>query len=274
MDRFLAQYMPVNASQHGFGIDHLNALVHLLMLILFVIWGAYFLYVLRRFNAKNNPRASYHGATTHVSTYAEAGVAVIEVLLLVAFSIPMWYRWTTPPADKNPLQIRVVAEQFAWNIHYPGPDGVFGKASTKFTSASNPLGLDPDDPRGKDDITSLNQLHLELNRDAVIYVSSKDVIHSFKLPVMRAEQDAIPGQVVTIHFKPIKANGPDEKWEIACAQLCGLGHYRMRGMIFVHKHDDFVKWLAAQAPENPATPTPNPIPAATPAQPAGATTTG
>src|SRR5437016_4977992 len=190
MDKFLAQYMPIDASAHGPGIDHLNAMVHLLMLILFVSWGLYFLYVLRRFSAKNNPRASYHGATSHFSTYAEAGVAAVEVLLLVVFSIPMWYRWVNPPAsDKNPVEVRVVAEQFAWNIHYPGPDGVFGKRDVKFVSASNPLGLDPDDPRGKDDFNSLNQLHLELNRPVLLHITSKDVIHSFKLPVMRTEQD-------------------------------------------------------------------------------------
>jgi cytochrome c oxidase subunit 2 len=252
MEKFLGQWMPIDASEHGPTIDRLIIWTHWLMLVLFVVWGAYFLYVLWRFNAKRSPRASYHGAQTHVSTYAEAGVALVEVVLLVGFSIPAWYHWTQPPGkEKNPLEIRVVGEQFAWNVHYPGADGVFGRRDVKLVTSSNPLGLDLTDPAAKDDIVTLNQLHLELDRDTIIHVSSKDVIHSFKLPVMRAEQDAIPGMDVKIHFKPIKSNDDGEKWEIACAQLCGLGHYRMRGELHVHKKADFEKWLASE-PKAPA----------------------
>jgi cytochrome c oxidase subunit 2 len=245
MEKFLAQYMPVDASAHGPEIDRLIAWVHWLMLLLFVVWGAYFLFVLWRFHSKRHPRASYHGAETHLSSYAEAGVAVVEVVLLVGFSIPMWFRWATPPKkEANPLEIRVVAEQFAWNVHYPGPDGKFGRTDVKLVSSTNPLGLDTNDAAAKDDITTLNQLHLELNRPVIVHVSSKDVIHSFKLPVMRAEQDAIPGMTVAIHFTPVKMpKNAQEKWEIACAQLCGLGHYRMRGEILVHNHNDFQQWM-------------------------------
>ena len=247
MEKFLGQWMPVLASEHGRTIDRLIIWTHWLMLVLFVVWGAYFLYVLWRFNAKRSPRASYHGAQTHVSTYAEAGVALVEVILLVGFSIPAWYRWTQPPGkEKNPLEIRVVGEQFAWNVHYPGADGIFGRRDVKLVTSSNPLGLDLTDPAAKDDIVTLNQLHLELNRDTIIHVSSKDVIHSFKLPVMRAEQDAIPGMDVKIHFKPILDNDDGTKWEVACAQLCGLGHYRMRGDMHVHKKAEFEKWLATE----------------------------
>ena len=245
MREFLAQYMPVGASEHAAQVDSLNAAVHWLMLVLFIGWGLYFVYVLRRFSAKKNPRANYHGTTSHFSTYTEAGVAVIEVILLVGFSIPIWYSWTQKPAaDKNPLEVRVVAEQFAWNVHYPGKDGVFGRTDVKFVSSANPLGIDPTDPAGKDDIATLNELHLELNRPVIVHVTSKDVIHSFKLPVMRSEQDAIPGMDIPIHFKPILSNDDGTKWEIACAQLCGLGHYRMRGQLFVHTHQEFEKWLA------------------------------
>ena len=88
MEKFLGQWMPVLASEHGRTIDRLIVWTHWLMLVLFVIWGAYFLYVLWRFNAKRAPRASYHGAQTHVSTYAEAGVALVEVILLVGIIHP------------------------------------------------------------------------------------------------------------------------------------------------------------------------------------------
>jgi cytochrome c oxidase subunit 2 len=247
MQEFLAQYMPPDASAHGAQLDALNAWVHWLMLVLFVIWGAYFLYVLWRFNARKTPKADYHGVRTHVSTWGEIAVAIIEVALLVGFSIPLWSKWTTaPPASAHPLEIHVVAEQFAWNVHYPGPDGIFGRTDPKLVSGSNPLGLDPSDPHGKDDITTLNQLHLEVNRPVIINLTSKDVIHSFFLPVMRVKQDAIPGEVIPIHFTPVKTNFGDMNWEIACAQLCGLGHYRMRGQLTVQTHQDFAKWMASQ----------------------------
>jgi cytochrome c oxidase subunit II len=248
MREFLARYMPPDYSAHGADLDKLNAAVHWLMLILFVIWGALFVYMLMRFRASKHPKALYHGTHSHISTYAEAGVAVVEVILLVGFSIPLWYRWTkTPDARANPLVVRVVAEQFAWNIHYPGPDGVFGKANVKYVTSSNPLGLDPTDPHAKDDIASLNQLHLEVNRPVIARISSKDVIHSFGLPYMRVKQDATPGMEVPVHFTPIRTSG-NETWEIACAQLCGLGHYRMRGQYHVHTKQEFDKWMASQTP--------------------------
>ena len=246
MRDFLAQYMPPDYSAHGPELDQLNAVVHWLMLILFVGWGLLFLYMIVRFRASKHPKALYHGTHSHISTYAEAGIAVVEVILLVGFSIPLWYRWTKPPGpDKHPLEIRVIAEQFAWNAHYPGADGVFGQRDVKLVTSSNPLGLDVKDPSAKDDIVTINQLHLEVNRPTTIRITSKDVIHSFSLPYMRVKQDAIPGMEVPVHFTPIKTSGA-ETWEIACAQLCGLGHYRMRGQYHVHAKQEFEKWLATE----------------------------
>ena len=265
MKEFLARYMPIDASAHGPALDSLNAIVHWVMLILFLFWGAYFLYVLWRFSSKRNPKASYIGMKSHWSTYSEAGVAIVEVVMLVAFSIPLWSKWATPP-EKNAdlLEVKVSAEQFAWNFHYAGQDGVFGRQDVKLVSSTNPIGLDRTDPAAKDDIVTSNQLHVELNRPVLVRVTSKDVVHSFGIPVMRVKQDAIPGMEVPIHFTPVKDNATGE-WEIACAQLCGLGHYRMRGQIFVHKKDDFAAWMKSATPEDAATPAPNPVQAATPA---------
>jgi cytochrome c oxidase subunit 2 len=248
MRDFLAQYMPPDYSAHGPELDKLNANVHLLMVILFIGWGLLFLYMLTRFRAGKHPRAVYHGTKSHLSTYAEGGILLVEVILLVVFSIPLWARWSrTPGPEGNPLMIRVVGEQFAWNVHYPGPDGVFGKMNVKLVSSSNPLGLDPADPAAKDDITTLNDLHLELNRPVIIRVTSKDVIHSFSLPYMRVKQDATPGMVVPVHFMPVHASGK-ESWDIACAQLCGLGHYRMKGHYEVQTKAEFDKWMSEQTP--------------------------
>lgn len=246
MRDFLAQYMPPDYSAHGPQVDNLIVAVHWLMAILFVFWGAYFLFVLWRFNAKRNAKASYHGMQSHWSSWSEAGVALVEVVLLVGFSIPAWSRWASKPEPAaNPFEVHIIAEQFAWNVHYPGPDGKFGRRSINLVTSTNPIGLDMTDPAAQDDVVALNQLHLEVGRPALIHVTSKDVIHSFKLPVMRVEQDAIPGQDVPIHFTPIRTN-QGETWEIACAQLCGLGHYRMRGQLSIDTKADLQKWLASQ----------------------------
>ena len=247
MREFLNQWMPPDYSAHGWQVDQIIIITHWLMFILFVFWSAFFIYTLYRFSAKRNPKASYHGMQSHWSTWGEAGVAVVEVVLLVGFSIPAWYRWSTrsEAVSKNPFEVRIIAEQFAWNVHYPGPDGKFGRTAVNLVTSTNPVGLDMTDPAAKDDVVALNQLHLPVNRQALIHVTSKDVIHSFKLPVMRVEQDAIPGADVPIHFMPIRTTNGD-RWEIACAQLCGLGHYRMRGQIFVDTQQDLDKWLASQ----------------------------
>jgi cytochrome c oxidase subunit II len=247
LKEFLDQWLPPDYSAHGWQVDQIIVITHWLMLILFVFWSAYFLYVLYRFRASKHPKASYHGMRSHWSTWSEAGIAVVEVVLLVGFSIPGWYRWSkrVEKQQTNPFEVRIIAEQFAWNVHYPGPDGKFGRTSVSLVTSTNPIGLDMSDPAAKDDVLALNQLHLPLNRQALIHVTSKDVIHSFKLPVMRVEQDAIPGMDVPIHFTPIRTTNGD-RWEIACAQLCGLGHYRMRGQLYVDSQQDLEKWLASQ----------------------------
>lgn len=275
---------PPDASVHGPELDKLTAIVHWFMLVLFVGWGLFFLYCLFRFRRKAHPVASYGGAKGHFSTYGEAGVVLVEVILLVAFAVPIWAKRVGAVPDKSQaVQVRVVAEQFAWNVHYPGADGVFGRTDAKLvTAGANPLGLDPSDPAGKDDITTINQLHLPVGKQALIYLSSKDVIHSFFLPVMRVKQDAIPGQVIPIYFTPDKVNPPDATlpncalkktcWEIACAQLCGLTHYRMQGYLTIDSEADFQKWLADNAPKPPVPPAPPAAPAA--AAPAAAPAAG
>jgi cytochrome c oxidase subunit 2 len=248
MREWLAQYMPPDYSAHGPELDTLSAYVHWLMLILFIGWGLVFAYMLIRFRASKQPKAVYHGTKSHASKYAEIAVFVVECVLLFGISIPAWSRWTTRPAPgKDAMEIRVVGEQFAWNIHYPGPDGIFGKTDASHVTSSNPLGLDITDPHAKDDVATLNQLHMQVNRPIVIRLTSKDVIHSFSLPYMRVKQDAIPGMQVPVHFTPVRTSGT-ETWEIACAQLCGLGHYRMKGQYQVQTKGDFDKWMATQTP--------------------------
>jgi len=236
--------MPVQASTHAAELDHMTVLVHWLMLVLFVGWGAFFAFVLVRFRKAANPAASYTGAKGKISKGLEVGIAVIEVILLVFYAIPAWAtRVSEFPADSEAVVVRVTGEQFAWNAHYPGNDGRFGRRDIKLVGADNPVGLDRTDPDAKDDITTTNQLNFPVNRPVLVHLSSKDVIHSFGLFEMRVKQDAIPGMDIPVWFIPNRIGD----YEIACSQLCGLGHYRMRGFVSVKTDAEFKNWLAEEA---------------------------
>ena len=248
--------MPEVASSHGAALDQLMSYVHWLMLVLFVGWGALFVFMLVRFRQGRNPRAAYAGVKTRASSYVEGGVAVAEAILLIGFSIPLWYaRVEAFPAPEEALEVRVVGEQFAWNVHYPGPDGAFGRTDASFLDQqSNPLGIDRSDPAARDDFTTINQLHLPVDTPVIVHLTSKDVIHSFMLNELRVKQDAIPGIEIPAHFTPTvttaemreRKGDPSYNYEIGCAQLCGLGHYRMRGFVTIHTQEEYRAWLAEQ----------------------------
>ncbi len=196
--------LPALAATHGAQIDNMIGWVHVFMLVLFVGWGGFFTYCLIRFRRSRNPVANYTGVKSHASNYSEIGVAVVEAILLFGFAIPLWAaRVDVMPAESEALVVQVTGEQFAWNMHYPGPDGVFGRTDIQLLDLqSNPLGLDRADPAAKDDVTTVNQLYLPVNRPIIVRLRSKDVIHSFGVPEFRVKQDAIPGLTIPIWFIP------------------------------------------------------------------------
>lgn len=238
-------WYPIDISTHGYRIDGMIDIIHWFMLVLFIGWGVFFVYTLFRFRASKNPQADYQGVTSHYTTYIEGGVAVFEVFLLVGLAIPLWadVKTDVPTEDEADIVVRVVAEQFAWNIHYPGEDGKFGRTDVNLVDSSNPLGLVSDDPAAADDVTTINQFHFPVNKKVLVYLNSKDVIHSFHLNVMRVKQDAIPGMTIPVWFE---ANQTGD-FEISCAQLCGLGHYRMKGYFKVHDDASYAAWMEEQA---------------------------
>jgi cytochrome c oxidase subunit II len=248
--------LPALASTHGGQIDNMIGWVHVFMLILFVGWGGFYIYCLFRFRRSRQPVANYAGVKSHTSSYLEVGVAVVEAVLLFGFAIPLWAaRVDRMPPTSEALLVHVTAEQFAWNVHYAGPDGVFGRTDIKLIDTQdNPLGLDRSDPAAKDDITTLNQLYLPVNKPIIVRLRSKDMIHSFGVPEFRVKQDAIPGLTIPIWFVPnvttaemrTRTGNPEFQYEIACAQLCGLGHYRMRGFVTVLSTDEFQKWVEGE----------------------------
>ena len=244
-------WLPPDASAHGWQIDRLIGVLHVFMALLFFGWAGYLVYCLIKYRARPGHQATHALPQARFTTWAEGGVVAFELFLLAALSTPAWLAWKNArPDDAQALRVRVVAQQYAWNFHYPGMDGKFGKAAFANMSGDNPLGLLGTDAEGQDDLTTINQLHLPLGRPVILDIMSKDVIHGFNVPALRLKQDAIPGQSVSIWFTAVKPG----VYEIACAQLCGLGHYKMRGVVTVESPEAFDAWVrenspAASAPE-------------------------
>ena len=284
-DKFLS--FPLDASLFGYKADVLNGWVHLLMVVLFVFWGIFLIYILIAFASKNNPKASYAGMKGKFSKYVEGGIVGFEIFLLFALAIPGYYDLKFDKLDTNDadVEIRVIAQQFQWNIHYPGEDGMFGQtyADSVNDGSQNFIGLSREG-HGADDIVTMNQLHIPKNKMVKIRLSSRDVIHGFSLPEMRVKQDAIPGMEIPIYFTatmssdeyldylkdndPIRYNNKLDKndetynmlsesikdtyyrgYQISCAQLCGNSHYFMKGYMTVHEQENFNKWLDNNKPE-------------------------
>ena len=239
--------LPVQASTHAAEIDQMTALVHWLMLVLFVGWGAFFLFVLFRFRKGANPTASYAGAKGKVAKSIEvarrghrnrAARLLRHPRLGDARRTPSRAKTRRSSSASSPSSSRGTCSIRAATAGSAGP-------MSKLVSADNPLGLDRTDPDAKDDITTINQLNLPVDRPILVHLSSKDVIHSFGLYEMRVKQDAIPGMEIPVWFIPNRLGD----YEITCSQLCGLGHYRMRGFVTIQSQSDFETWMATQEKE-------------------------
>jgi len=250
MEKILS--LPELASKHGRDVDDLIIYLHILMALLFVGWFAYFCYALVRFNKKANPKADYVGIRGHLSSWIELAVAIAEGVLLLGVAVPGWARNVDafPTAADHPTVVKVIAQQFNWNVFYPGPDGEFARQDPSLVSNDNPFGWDKNDPKGKDDVPDNNNIHCVVDKPVIVYLSSKDVIHSFKVISMRVTQDAIPGLIIPLHFTPTKLG----TYQINCAQLCGNGHSSMAGgRLIVQSQADFDKWIASKVKTGGAT---------------------
>ena len=242
--------LPPIAAEYGGEVDRLIIYIHWLMIALFIGWFSYFVYAIWRFSARRNPKADHVGVRSHASSYMEVVIVVVEVVILVFFAIPMWAKASdvTKLKDKDKegaVTIHIVAQQFQWNVRYPGKDGTFGKQDMKFVSEANLFGVDPADAAGKDDIqlAPAPQIHLPVGKACIVYLTSKDVIHSFKVIAMRVTQDAIPGMRIPTWFKPTK----EGMYQINCAQLCGVGHSGMSGGFHVvESQEKYDAWLASK----------------------------
>jgi cytochrome c oxidase subunit 2 len=176
----------------------------------------------------DNPRLEW--------TWTLATAAIMFVFMFNALGL-----WAdiNKEAPADAMLVEVTGQQFAWNVRYPGKDGVLGRTDHKLSTQENPLGVDPTDPASADDLRLLNNIVLVKDRPVKIQLRSMDVLHSFFLPNFRVKQDAVPGMTITIWFTPKELTDPAKVTEIACAEHCGLGHYRMRGFVHVVSAADF-----------------------------------
>jgi cytochrome c oxidase subunit II len=190
-----------------------------------------------RYTDRPGARASHW----HDDPKLEWGWTAATAAIMFVFMFNALGLWAEISKDPPPdaMLVEVTGQQFAWNVRYPGKDGILGRTDHKLASQENPIGVDPGDGASADDVRILNNIVLVKDRPVRVQVRSMDVLHSFFLPNYRVKQDALPGMTVQIWFTPRELTDPAKPLEIACAEHCGLGHYRMRGMVHVVSAADF-----------------------------------
>ena len=216
--------LPESASGLGPEIDSIYYMILAITGVIFFLVEGLLVVLVVRYRRKEGRRAAYsHG---HVRLEIVWTLVPFVLVLVIAFlSMNVWLEAKaaerTQVAESG-MPLRVTAKQFEWNVTYPGPDGA----------------LDTDD-----DFTKRNQLHLPVGRDVRVELTAEDVIHSFFLPEFRVKQDAVPGMMIPVWFQPTRTG----EFPLGCAELCGLGHYRMKGSVTVHEGEAFDRWVAEEA---------------------------
>lgn len=238
--------LPELASRHG---QHIDNTIHYLLAatgILFLAGHGVLTWFVLRY-AGSNAAGSPHAGAKLEKRWALFPVLVMCVVAeggVLGIGLPAFAEVYGEP-DKDAVTVEVVAKQFEWLVRYPGPDGVFGAVDHALVNdARNPVGLDKKDPASKDDIVLRGQLSLPVGRMVVIRLRALDVLHSFTVPQFRVKQDLVPGFLGRMQFVPTKVG----QFELACAELCGLGHYRMRGFVNVKEEAEYQQWLSEEEP--------------------------
>ena len=206
----------------------------------FVAINLFVAYVLVRFRHREGHRAAYQPDNKKLERWLIV-LTTVGIVALLAPGLFVYAQYIRPPQDV--LEVEALGQQWQWRFRFPGPDGKFGPTDTRFVSGTNPFGLDPQNPAGRDNIlVNGGELHLPVNRPVKVLLRSHDVLHDFYVPQFRARMNMVPGMVTSFWFTPTKAG----RYEILCAQLCGVGHFNMRGHVVVEDEAAFRSWLQQQ----------------------------
>ena len=236
-------WLPKGVAASAPSIDHQFAFTYVVMGIVFVAaqCGLGYLVWKYRDTGKARPVSYSHG-----NTMLEVLWTTLTAILFIGLNLmgsPIWAAERFEPAKAGAVPVEVTGMQFAWYFRYPGPDAKYGATKPDLIDPSSgneaAIGLDTTDPTAKDDVVT-GTMFLPVNREVDLSLRALDVIHSFFVPSFRFKQDAVPGLIIHMHFTPTEIGD----YEIACAELCGLGHYKMHGMVKVVSQADFDKWLA------------------------------
>src|ERR1700693_3467116 len=237
---------PPTITEVGKAVDHQSFLTLCVTGTVFILSQLGLAYAIWRFRDRGQPAHFTRGNNTLEMVWTTA--TIILFLGLGLLGRKAWAEVRFTPAEPDAVRVEVTTNQFVFNFRYPGPDGKFGRLDPKQVSAStgNALGIDENDPAGKDDIV-MPTLTVPVDHQIELLIRSQDVIHNFFVRELRLQQDAVPGMVIPLHFT---ANAIGQ-YEIVCTQLCGLGHYRMRSFMNVVSDSDYQKFLKEQAPPAP-----------------------
>ena len=208
--------------------------------VVFVAVGLFMAYSVWKFRHREGARADYEPENPRLELWLTV-VTAIGVVAMLAPGLIVWDEYVNVPEDSQ--EFEVLAKQWQWAFRFPGEDGKFGTVDVKNVSLNNPFGMNPNDPRGEDDVlVNTNTVHLPINQPYKALLRSNDVLHDFFVPEFRAKMDSVPGMITYFWFEPTR----EGKFEILCAELCGQGHYTMRGWVEVDTQEDFDAWLAGQ----------------------------
>lgn len=221
-------------------IDHTIIITFWVTGVVFVAVILFMAYCVFRFRHRTGGRAVYEPENKKLEWWLTI-VTALGVAAMLAPGLFVWHQFVTVPEDA--AEFEIVGQQWQWSYRLPGKDGRLGTSDTRNVSTENPLGLNPNDAYGQDDIViEGDDLHLPLGKPVKALLRSIDVLHDFYVPEFRAKMDMVPGMVTYVWFIPTRTG----TFEIFCAELCGVGHYNMRGRVVVDEEKDFQAWLQEQ----------------------------
>jgi cytochrome c oxidase subunit 2 len=208
--------------------------------IVFVLLNLFLAYCILKYRHKKGQKANYEPENKKLETWLTV-ITSIGVAAMLAPGLIVWNQFVTVP--DNAMVVEAVAQQWNWSYRFPGEDGELGEVDPKLIGPDNPFGMSPEDPRGADDIlVNEQELHLPINQPVKVLMRSKDVLHNFAVPQFRVKMDIVPGMITYQWFETTRTG----KFDLMCEELCGIGHFVMRGRVVVDEQDDFDTWLDAQ----------------------------